>query len=274
MDSNLLVIKPSFIITNTVDFESGELDLFNFFLKIAYKQLEENHLRDTFTISVKEINDFNPYLNTRKKIKKYFEDIYNKEFNFNILGKDKSIEANVKSRIITMMQENKNGTLEIAIEPLTVNALRTMVVKKTEINNKINLHPYVTLPLTKKIKFYPSKVIFEICKDYEGYPVPKIDIEDFKQLTNTVDKYKKDYNNKVIKKIESDLKEYIENFQISLIKEGRRNKWVKIESEINKKIIYFKDFYSTWLIENNFKDTTQNKKIAETIYRQKYKGEI
>jgi|GEM_PF-4036096 len=257
--------KPSLIIANSVPLTANQHDFYNYLLQQAYFQLENNHFRDTFIFSYKEIKVFNPRLKSKKMIDEFFKEIYNKEFEFNILGKDNSIETNIKSRFITLIKKDKTNNIEIALEPLTISSLRKMVLKKKNINIEENINPYSQLTFTKDLSFYPSKVVYELVYDYKKF-IKEIEFDVFKKITDTEDKYQKNYNSMVINKIQKDLKEKIPGFNIKLIKEGRKNKSVKIDSFINQS---FESYYNNWLIKNKLDNTKTNEKICKMEFIQK-----
>lgn len=259
--------KPSLIIANSVPLTANQHDFYNYLLQQAYLQLEHNHFRDTFIFSYKEIKEFNSRLKSKKMIDEFFKEIYDKEFEFNILGKDNSIETNIKSRFITLIKKDKSNNIEIALEPLTIGALRKMVLKKKNIEtiDDKNLNPYSQLTFTKDLSFYPSKVVYELVYDYKKF-IKEIEFETFKKITDTEEKYQKNYNSMVINKIKKDLKDKIPGFNIKLIKEGRKNKFVKIDSFINQN---FNNYYKNWLLKNKLENTITNKKICEIEFIQK-----
>lgn len=269
------ILKPDIAIAHTAKLDARQLDFINFLFNGAYKQLDQNYVRDTFTFSINEIKKFNPRLKSKKMIDEFIDDIYDKDFEFNILGKDKSVEANVKSRFITLLKKNGTDSIEVGLEPLTIQALRKMIIKKKNIQiegyENLKLNSYAKF-VSNNIKFYPAKVVRELCYSYKNFEVPLIDVDKFKTMTNTVDKYKNDYNRLVIKKIKKLLELEIENFDISLIKEGRKNKWVKITSDINKRTEYFKEFYKREFLDKGMEDNHQNRIIATKTYELKHKG--
>lgn len=244
MKKQVDLFKPSIIVTNNVPLTALQLDLFNYFLKGAYEQLEKNVLTGIFKFAVEEIKDnCSPRLNSYNKIYEEVKEIYDKEFEFNILGKDKST-GTIKSRFIPSIIQNKNNLIEITLEPVTINALRMMIAKKQQIDlpgmphSELEVSPYLSLSYEehKNIKFYPAKVVYEIVKDYEGYPIPEINVDDFKKITDTVDKYPTTYASMVLKKIEKILNEnYNINISLTSIKQGRVITSIKIESDLNRK---------------------------------------
>lgn len=279
--TDISLFKPSMIIANNVPLSARQHDFFNFLLKGAYEQLEKNYVRDTFVFTYSEIKDFNPRLKSLAMIDEFFQEIYNKDFEFNILGKDSTIESKVKSRFITIIKKNEtNETIEIGLEPLSINILRKMVMRKKGIpipgekqekieenikHKKIKSNSYVYINITKDLTFYPSKIVYELVHDYKNF-IKEIDINDFKTITNTVDKYKANYTNMVINKIQNDLEKIISNFKIELVKIGRINKLVKITSYLNKTKTSFEEDYQEWLKETGLEDTLGNKKIYQSIY--------
>lgn len=237
------LFKPSLIVTNSVPLTALQLDLFNYFLRKAYSELEKNIFQSRFTFSLEEIrNNCNPRITSFSKLLAEVEDIYNKEFNFNILGKDKSIEQKVKSRFIPTIVQKKDSSVEIMLEPIMIDSFRVMIAKKQGLdfnetkNEELKVSPYAKLSYTahKNLKFYPAKVIYELIKDYENVSVPEIEIDNFKIITNTVDKYETSYNSLVLKKAEKLLNEEFNiNVKITGIKSGRNLTGVKIESDLN-----------------------------------------
>lgn len=237
------LFKPSLIVTNSVPLTATQLDLFNYFLKRAYEELEKNIFQSRFSFSLEEIRkNCNSRMTSYPKLLTEVQDIYDKEFEFNILGKDKKIEQKVKSRFIPTMIQKKDSTIEIMIEPLTLESLRIMIAKKQGIdfketkNEELKVSPYAKLSYKshKNLKFYPAKVIYEIIKDYEGVTVPEIAIDKFKTITDTTNKYEANFGTMVLKKSEKLLNE---NFNINVkiigIKTGRSLTAVKIESDLN-----------------------------------------
>ncbi|MGL5988221.1 replication initiation protein [Cetobacterium sp.] len=237
------LFKPSLVVTNSVPLTALQLDLFNYFLKKAYSELEKNIFQSRFIFSLEEIrNNCNPRITSYSKLLAEVEDIYNKEFNFNILGKDKSIEQKVKSRFIPTIVQKKDSTVEIMLEPITIDSFRIMIAKKQGLdfnetkNEELKVSPYAKLSYTahKNLKFYPAKVIYEIIKDYENISVPEIEINNFKIITDTVNKYETSYNSLVLKKAEKLLNEEFNiNVKIIGVKSGRNLIAVKIESDLN-----------------------------------------
>jgi plasmid replication initiation protein len=244
MEKKIDLFKPSLIITNNVPLTALQLDLFNYFLKGAYEQLEKNILTGIFEFSIEEIkSNCSSRLNSYNKIYDEIKDIYDKEFEFNILGKDKKIKS-VKSRFIPSIIQNENRYIEITLEPITIEALRMMIAKKQQIDlhgiphSKLEISPYLSLNYNehKVIKFYPAKVIYEIIKDYSGFPIPEIEINDFKKITNTVDKYTNGYKTFVLDKIQKTLNDLFDlNVKITTIKNGKIAIAIKIESNLNMK---------------------------------------
>lgn len=279
MKEKIDLFKPSLIVTNNVPLTANQLDLFNYFLKSAYEELEKNIFQSRFLFSLEEIRkNCNSRITSYGKLIKEVENIYNKEFEFNILGKDKNIEQKVKSRFIPTMIQKKNSTIEIMIEPLTLESLRVMIAKKQGIdlkgtkNKELKVSPYAKLSYTahKNLKFYPAKVIYEIIKDYEGYPIPEIDIQKFKNITDTTNKYTSNYGSMVLKKCEKLLNEYFEiNVKIIGIKKGRSLISIKIESNLNLmnevKKVKFEDIideFNKYLISGGLKP---DKKYPKTV---------
>ena len=281
--SDISLFKPSITIANSVPLSARQLDFFNFLLKGAYEQLEKNYVLDTFIFSYEDIKKFNPRLKSIAMIEEFFQEIYDKDFEFNILGKDSTIESKVKSRFITVIKKNNTTeTVELGLEPLSINILRKMVMKKKGIviqetekneiietfkNKKQKSHSYVYINITKDLTFYPSKIIYELVHDYKNF-IKEIDINDFKIITNTTDKYKLNYTNMVINKIQKDLEPLIKDFKIEAIKSGRAIKSIKITSSISKNNS-FEDFYENYLNEAGINDNLENKKIAEKIFKLK-----
>lgn len=237
------LFKPSIIVANSVPLTASQLDLFNYMLKTAYEQLEKNILLTSFKFSVEELKkNCNPRLNSYSKIYDEIKEIYDKEFEFNVLGKDKKIEKHVKSRFIPAIIRNSDSTIEVALEPFTIGILKNMIAAKNKTQlpdgnvSEFEKRPYAKLAYAehKDIKFYPAKVIYEIVKDYEGFPIPEITIEEFKKVTDTTDKYQKNYNKMVIDKIEQILNEKFNlDLKITPVKFGRVIKNLKIETRIN-----------------------------------------
>ncbi|MGL5796802.1 MAG: hypothetical protein ACRCYT_01225, partial [Cetobacterium sp.] len=160
------LFKPSIIITNNVPLNALQLDLFNYFLKGAYEQLEKNVFAGVFKFSVEEIkNNCSSRLNSYNKIYEELKEIYDKKFEFNILGKDKKTK-NIESRFIPSIIQNDNSHIEITLEPITITTLRMMVAKKQQIDlpetnhSEMCISPYLSLNYNdhKNIKFYPAKV--------------------------------------------------------------------------------------------------------------------
>lgn len=279
--SDISLFKPSMTIANSVPLSARQLDFFNYLLKGAYQQLEKNYVLDTFIFSYEEIKKFNPRLKSVTMIEEFFQEIYDKEFEFNILGKDSTVESNVKSRFITVIKKNSTSeTVELGLEPLSISILRKMVMKKKGIaipgekqeiienlkNKKQKSHSYVYINITKELTFYPSKIVYELVHDYKNF-IKEIDINDFKIITNTTDKYKANYTNMVINKIQKDLESLIKDFKIEAIKSGRAIKSIKITSSISNTNNSFDEFYENYLKEINGNDTIDNKKIAERIFK-------
>ncbi|MGL5088832.1 MAG: replication initiation protein [Fusobacteriaceae bacterium] len=242
MKKEIDLFKPSIAITNNAPLSALQLDLFNFFLKGAYEQLEKNVLTGIFKFSVKEIKEScNSRLDSYNKIYDEIKNIYNKEFEFNIIGKNKKPGV-IVSRFIPSIIQNEENLIEISLEPITINALRMMVAKKQKVDlpgisyNELEISPYLSFSYKehKSIKFYPAKVIYEIVKDYEGFPISEINIHDFKRITDTVNKYPTTYSTMVLKKIEKILNEnYNINLSLTTIKQGKSIKSIKIESDLN-----------------------------------------
>lgn len=237
------LFKPSLIVTNSVPLTATQLDLFNYFLKRAYEELEKNIFQSRFAFSLEEIRkNCNSRMTSYPKLLAEVQDIYDKEFEFNILGKDKKIEQKVKSRFIPTMIQKKDSTIEIMIEPLTLESLRIMIAKKQGIdfketkNEELKVSPYAKLSYKahKNLKFYPAKVIYELIKDYEGISIPEIEINNFKIITDTINKYTTSYNSLVLKKSEKLLNDHFNiNVKITGIKSGKSLIGVKIESDLN-----------------------------------------
>lgn len=288
MKKQIDLFKPSIIITNNVPLTALQLDLFNYFLKGAYEQLEKNVLAGIFKFSVEEIKDnCSSRLNSYNKIYEEVKEIYNKEFEFNILGKDKTSNK-IISRFIPSILQNKNNLIEITLEPITVNALRMMIAKKQQIDlpgtthKELEVSPYLSFNYAehKNIKFYPAKVIYEIIKDYEGYPIPEISIENFKKITNTIDKYQTTYASMVLKKIENIINEnYSINLTLTSIKQGRVITSIKIESDINRKKFrevtfdQIEDEYKKYLIDGGLDPNKNYPKVTLKgfLNKKKYK---
>lgn len=280
--SDISLFKPSITIANSVPLSARQLDFFNFLLKGAYEQLEKNYVLDTFIFSYEDIKKFNPRLKSVAMIEEFFQEIYDKDFEFNILGKDSTVESNVKSRFITVIKKNSTTeTVELGLEPLSISILRKMVMKKKGIaipgeelekidsnkkNKKVKSHSYVYINITKELTFYPSKIVYELVHDYKNF-IKGIDINDFKTITNTVDKYKANYTNMVINKIQKDLEPLIKDFKIEGIKTGRAIRKIKITSAMSNTNNNFEEFYENYLKEINGSDTIDNKKIAERIFK-------
>ena len=279
--SDISLFKPSMTIANSVPLSARQLDFFNFLLKGAYEQLEKNYVLDTFIFSYEDIKKFNPRLKSVAMIEEFFQEIYDKDFEFNILGKDSTVESNVKSRFITVIKKNSTTeTVELGLEPLSISILRKMVMNKKGIsipgeelekidankkNKKQKSHSYVYINITKELTFYPSKIVYELVHDYKNF-IKEIDINDFKTITNTVDKYKVNYTNMVINKIQKDLEPLIKDFKIEAIKTGRAIRKIKITSAMSNNL-NFEQFYENYLKEANVSDTIDNKKIAERIFK-------
>ena len=237
------LFKPSLVVTNSVPLTASQLDLFNYFLKGAYEELEKNIFQSRFSFSLDEIRkNCNSRITSYSKLIKEVKEIYDKEFEFNILGKDKSIEQKVKSRFIPTMIQKKDSTIEVMIEPLTLESLRVMIAKKQGLdlkgtkNKELKVSPYAKLSYDahKNLKFYPAKVVYEMIKDYEGYPVPEIELINFKKITDTLDKYQSNYATMVLRKIENLLNEHFEiNVVLIPVKQGKVIKAIKIESSLN-----------------------------------------
>ena len=279
--SDISLFKPSMTIANSVPLSARQLDFFNFLLKGAYEQLEKNYVLDTFIFSYEDIKKFNPRLKSVAMIEEFFQEIYDKDFEFNIIGKNSTVERNVKSRFITVIKKNSTTeTVELGLEPLSISILRKMVMNKKGIsipgeelekidankkNKKQKSHSYVYINITKELTFYPSKIVYELVHDYKNF-IKEIDINDFKTITNTVDKYKVNYTNMVINKIQKDLEPLIKDFKIEAIKTGRAIRKIKITSAMSNNL-NFEQFYENYLKEANVSDTIDNKKIAERIFK-------
>ena len=226
------VYKPSMLISNNVPLTSKQLDVYNFLLKEAYSQLEKNYVLDTFEYSVCQLKEHFSNLDTVNRVNEFFDEIFEKEFNFNLLNKDKTIKAKVKSRFMSSIEDRGNGTFKVSLEPNTINALRLLVMKKKNIelplNARLNSYAHLEFEDLKDFGFYPSKVVYEILKDYKQINIPLIETKLFKEATHTVNKFNKDYKTKVLKRIETDLAK--KNILVSLEfkKSGRLNKWIKI----------------------------------------------
>ena len=269
MDNEIEVFKPSIIIATTAPLTARQHDFYNFLLKSAYEQLEENYVRDTFIFSYEQLKSFNPRLKSKTAIEDFMKEIYEKEFEFNVLAKDKTIEKNVRGKLISVIsKDNKNSNIEIGLEPFTVNALRKMVMKKKKIAlpdvKEIKLNSYTKVYIKKNLTFYPSKVVFELLHDNNG-KIEKMEFQDFKKITDTVEKYPDNYNSYVIKKIKTDLSKLIKNFKINLVKQGRLTRYINISGDITPRT--FNEFYENWLNESKLNNTIENRKIAESLYK-------
>lgn len=254
--------KPSLTIATSVPLSSQQLDVYNYLLQQAYLQLQSDEHRTVFIFTVDELKTIsNGRLDSRNKIEEFFNDLFDKEFHFNILGKDKSIESKLKSRFISLIEQKKDGTIGLGLEIKTIELLRNMVLNKRNFlkkdeNSKIEFGSYTKLNLSdhKKIKFYPAKVAYEVIKDYEGYPVPEIPIDDFKLMTDTVNKYLNNYPSLVIKKTIKIINETFEgiNFDIKIIKSGKYIKALRLTSDLNPNRRNLKVSFEE--IKNEFKE--------------------
>lgn len=254
--------KPSLTIATSVPLSSQQLDVYNYLLQQAYLQLQSDEHRTVFIFTVDELKTIsNGRLDSRNKIEEFFNDLFDKEFHFNILGKDKSIESKLKSRFISLIEQKKDGTIGLGLEIKTIELLRNMVLNKRNFlkkdeNSKIEFGSYTKLNLSdhKKIKFYPAKVAYEVIKDYEGYPVPEIPIDDFKLMTDTVNKYLNNYPSLVIKKTIKIINETFEgiNFDIKIIKSGKYIKALRLTSNLNPNRRNLKVSFEE--IKNEFKE--------------------
>lgn len=279
--------KPSLIVTNNVPLTSKQLDVYNFLLEEAQRQLFEDHEKNIFKINVNDIKRISPFLDSTKRVREFFEEIMDKKFQFNIIGKDKTVTSRVVSHLISGMKENDDKTFEVALEPFSIEAMKKMVKRKKGIKHKefeilengekkevekdIELQPYLNAKLTEHadISFYPAKVIYELIKDYKGSLVPKISFNDFKIITQTVDKYKTSYKQNVIEKIEKIINKKDEtlNLKIEIEKAGRINKSIIITSSINKIPETLETFVERFLAEAKMEKNEKNIKFATKFYR-------
>ena len=279
--------KPSLIVTNNVPLTAKQLDVYNYLLEEAQRQLFDDHEKGIFKINVNDVTRIAPFLDTTKKVREFFEEIMDKKFQFNIMGKDKTVTSRVTSHLISGMKENDDKTFEVALEPFSIEAMRKMVkrkkgikVKETEtlengerkeVEKEIELQPYLKAKLTEHtdITFYPAKVIYELIKDYRGSLVPKITFNDFKIITQTEDKYKTSYKQNVLEKIEKIINKQDPelNLKLTIEKAGRINKSIMITSTINKIPETLEDFIERFLKEAKMEKNEKNIKFATKFYR-------
>lgn len=282
------MFKPSLIVTNNVPLTAKKLDVYNFLLQEAFDQLEENYEKNIFLIKLSDVEKIAPMLDTTKKVAEFFKEIMDIPFKFNLIGKDKSVEARVTSHLISGFKENTNRTFEVALEPFTIEAFRKMIkrqigmkeveeriedgiiIKETK---EIELQPYMKAKITDHldITFYPAKVVYEIIKDYKNALIPKILFTDFKIITQTEDKYKNQYNSMVIKKIEEILneKEKDLDLKIQIEKSGRINKWVIITSNWNRIPESFDEYLEKFLEAGKMAKTEKNINMAKRFYKER-----
>ena len=128
--------KPSLIVTNNVPLTAKQLDVYNYLLEEAQRQLFDDHEKGIFKINVNDVTRIAPFLDTTKKVREFFEEIMDKKFQFNIMGKDKTVTSRVTSHLISGMKENDDKTFEVALEPFSIEAMRKMVKRKKGIKVK------------------------------------------------------------------------------------------------------------------------------------------
>ena len=74
--------KPSLIVTNNVPLTAKQLDVYNYLLEEAQRQLFDDHEKGIFKINVNDVTRIAPFLDTTKKVREFFEEIMDKKFQF------------------------------------------------------------------------------------------------------------------------------------------------------------------------------------------------
>lgn len=244
---NIKLYKPSMAITSTMPMSNVELSVFDYIMKKTYDNLKD----EVGSITILEVSEISQITNrniaSKERLKELVDNIFKNEYRYNILGKDKSIKAKVKGRFISDVIEYTDNKIGVVLSELLLERIKMMVTglelkekeklegdekKKEEIKKEYkNLKLFYTKIETAKydkIKFYPSRVVYQILEDYNGTEVPEMKIDDFKEMTNTSDKYQKDYSNKVLKKIVSDLKKIGKNIDFEIGRKSRKIDRIKI----------------------------------------------
>ena len=266
------IYKPSLLISNSVPLTASQMNVYNYMLKKAFEQLQKNYLTDIFEYSVAEFSKHFSYLDSIKRVDAFFNELFDKEFNFNLLNKDKTIKSHIKSRFISSIENIGDGRFKVSLEPNSVKAMRIMVAKDQGIDlplpEKFNSYAHIDLEINNSLTFYPSKVVYEILKDYNGVNIPSIDTKIFQEATNTVDKFKSNYKTNVLNRIERDMASKGIHVEINFKKQGRRNRWVEIKRKNKTEVIENKTETRKDIIERALK-TFEVKYIKDLDQKQK-----
>jgi len=244
----LTLYKPSVAITTNMKLTAIELDIVDHIMKKTFDQIKEES-NPVIDLEVSEISRLtNKAISTKKELIELTNKLYENEYSYNILGKDKSVKAYVKSRFISdLIIYPEEAKIGVVLGGLLLDKINNMVEglrlqekdihmtnlqEKKEIKKKLDnlklFYSKIDTSKYKDIKFYPSRVIYQLLEDYKMSEIPVMDIENFRSITNTVNKYQSGFKAKVLDKIKEDLITTDKIIDFEIIRKNRKISKIKI----------------------------------------------
>jgi len=178
MKRAVILQKPSGTIAIGGNMNIRERKFYNGFLKVAKDRVKKDPRMHIFTVPLKELKK---YLNVQEadkhntKLKEIIRQMHKIDFEYNLLGKDKTIEGfaslldNVK-----FITDNKSGS--VIVKYSIPEDVRLAMIKKD------NSFAIIDLVIIKGLRSKYSVLLYELVRDYKNVEIPEMSIDKFRKL--------------------------------------------------------------------------------------------
>jgi len=215
--------KPSGTIAISGNLDARERKLYNMLLKVAEINLRQNPQQNIFTTTLAtlkqalNVNEDDKHNTDYKKILEKMSDI---KLRYNILKKDHRIEgfAHLIDNVKFITDESTKFTTISYSIPEEV---------RQSIINKNGMYASIDLVIIRGLVSKYSIILYELVKDYQKVEIPKMTMQDFKEIFGIEGKYEGRINNLKAKVLDVAVNELNANENINftvkyeLIKTGK-----------------------------------------------------
>lgn len=186
MKKSVILFKPSGTIAISGDLTEIQRKFYDGLLYNIKKDIENNGDKNFFNVA---LSDLKKLLNANEQnknnvyYKKQLKKLSKIQIEYNILGKDKTIEG-----FANLITEGEFITNKETGEILFKYNIPTRV--KEAIKSKKGLFAKIDLMIKKNLKHRYSLILYDLIKDYEDVEIPEMTITEFRKIFGIENKYK------------------------------------------------------------------------------------
>lgn len=191
---SLILHKPSGAIAVAGNMSMAERKLYDGFLYVVEETLKQDIKEKRFSIPLIELKRMFGLEKGKnnKKFKEIIRKLSNTEVEYNILGKDKTIDG------FAHYLDNVKCEIDKRAGVIIINFSIPSKVREAMVN-KDSSFADIDLMIIKDLRSKYSALLYELCKDYKKSKMPTMTMGKFRQLFGIKDKYKMpDLRNRVL----------------------------------------------------------------------------